>query len=226
MSKSRRTVTAPANASPASPSEVEEEETQEEAGTGEPEEDEETMPDTNAAERPEQAPEPAADGEKTPAMVEVPAEALHELMAELRELKAKVASVEDAQAANAAAAVNAAPPVAPPVENIIHNATETGKDMDVKTLNLPIMFGYEKIRVGPGEVKINVADPEGLRMFNSLTKSVERTNKREERREAEIRAQGAAPAPVPIHFAITDPETIARMTVQPEDKRSEGRVGM
>jgi hypothetical protein len=210
MSKSRRTVTAPANASPASPSEVEEEETQEEAGTGEPEEDEETMPDTNAAERPEQAPEPAADGEKTPAMVEVPAEALHELMAELRELKAKVASVEDAQAANAAAAVNAAPPVAPPVENI----------------NLPIMFGYEKIRVGPGEVKINVADPEGLRMFNSLTKSVERTNKREERREAEIRAQGAAPAPVPIHFAITDPETIARMTVQPEDKRSEGRVGM
>jgi hypothetical protein len=224
MSKSRRTVTAPANASPASPSEIEEEETQEEAGTGEPEEDEETMPDTNAAERPEQAPEPEAGAEA--GTVEVPADTLNALLSELRELKAKVASVEDAQAANAAAAVNAAPPVAPPVENIIHNATETGKGMDVKTLNLPIMFGYEKIRVGPGEVKMNVADPEGLRMFNSLTKSVERTNKREERREAEIRAQGAAPAPVPIHFAITDPETIARMTVQPEDKRSEGRVGM
>lgn len=224
MSKSRRTVTAPANASPASPSEVEEEETQEEAGTGEPEEDEETMPDTNAAERPEQAPEPEAGTEA--GTVEVPADTLSALLSELRELKAKVASVEDAQAANAAAAVNAAPPVAPPVENIIHNATETGKGMDVKTLNLPIMFGYEKIRVGPGEVKINVADPEGLRMFNSLTKAVQRTNKREERREAEIRAQGAAPAPVPIHFAITDPETIARMTVQPEDKRSEGRVGM
>jgi hypothetical protein len=229
MSK-RRQVTAPANSTAPVfevPSPEEEEETQEE-GTEETgaEEEEETMPEADAAEQPAQAPEPAEGKQSEPETVAVPVETLQSLLDELRELKGKVKQVEQVQEANRAAAELSASPVAPPVETVIHAASETGAGMDVKTLNLPVMFAFEKVRVGPGEVKINVADPEGKRMHDSLVKAAHRANRREQVREERIRAQGATPQTVPIHFAITDPEQIARMTVKPDDEKTAGRVGL
>jgi hypothetical protein len=95
-----------------------------------------------------------------------------------------------------------------------------------ESLHLPEQFIYQGTVVGPGEVRIDTSGPTGRAMHAHLTGQVERVNLRNEERAAVLKREGinAAP-PVPVHQTITDPEEIARMTVQEPERREAAGSG-